>query len=104
MFVFPFLFVLSSICPFIFFASVLDCHFKKVGTPTTAVQRRFRSKSVPNPRLLMPPKVPALPREAIERALYMTGVPAQDIRALLRSDDWHALELPNQQVPFPAIL
>jgi hypothetical protein len=25
------------------------------------------------------PKVPALPREAIERAFYTTGVPAQDI-------------------------
>jgi hypothetical protein len=46
----------------------------------------------------MPPKVPVLPREAIERALYTTGVPAQDIRALLRSDDWRALESRNQQV------
>jgi hypothetical protein len=35
-------------------------------------------------------KVPALPREAIERALCTTGAPAQDIRTLLRSDDWSA--------------
>jgi hypothetical protein len=46
----------------------------------------------------MPPKVPALPREAIERALCNTGVSAQDIRALLRSDDWRALQSRNQQV------
>jgi DNA-directed RNA polymerase sigma subunit (sigma70/sigma32) len=48
----------------------------------------------------MPSKVPALPRGAIGRALCTTGVPAQDIRALLRSDDWGALESRNQQVAF----
>jgi tetrahydromethanopterin S-methyltransferase subunit G len=48
----------------------------------------------------MPPKVPALPREAIERALYTTGVSAQDIRAVLTSDDWRALESRNQQIAF----
>jgi hypothetical protein len=48
----------------------------------------------------MPRKVPALPREAIGRALYTTDVPAQDIRALMRSDDWRALESRNQQVAF----
>jgi hypothetical protein len=48
----------------------------------------------------MLPKVPALPREAIKRTLYTTSVSAQDIRALLRSDDWRALESRNQQVAF----
>jgi hypothetical protein len=48
----------------------------------------------------MPPKVPAAPRGAVERAPYTTGVHAQDIRVLLRSDDWRALESRNQQVAF----
>jgi hypothetical protein len=48
----------------------------------------------------MPPKVPALPREAIERALYATGVPAHDIRAMLRCDAWRTLESRNEQVVF----
>jgi hypothetical protein len=48
----------------------------------------------------MPPKVLALPRERIERALCNTGVTAQDVRALLRSDDWCALHSPNEQLVF----
>jgi hypothetical protein len=50
--------------------------------------------------LLIPLKVPALSREAIERARYTTNVPVQDIRALLRSDDWRAFESRDQQVAF----
>jgi hypothetical protein len=48
----------------------------------------------------MPPKVLALPRERIERALCNTGVTAQDVRALLRSDDWCALHSRNEQLVF----
>jgi hypothetical protein len=48
----------------------------------------------------MPPRVLALPRERIERALCNTGVTAQDIRALLRSDDWCALHSRNEQLVF----
>jgi hypothetical protein len=46
----------------------------------------------------MPPKVLALPREPIERALCNTGVTAQDVRALLRSDDWCALHSRKKQL------
>jgi hypothetical protein len=46
----------------------------------------------------MPPKVLALPREHIERALCNTGVTAQDVRVLLRSDDWCALHSRNEQL------
>jgi hypothetical protein len=48
----------------------------------------------------MPPKVLALPRECIERALCNTGVTSQDVRALLRSDDWCALHSRNEQLVF----
>jgi hypothetical protein len=46
----------------------------------------------------MPPKVLALPHERIERALCNTGVTAQDVRALFRSDDWWALHSRNEQL------
>jgi hypothetical protein len=46
----------------------------------------------------MPPKVLALPREGIERALCSIGVTAQDVRALLRSDDRYALHSRNEQL------
>jgi hypothetical protein len=46
----------------------------------------------------MPPKVLALPRERIERALCNTWVTAQDARALLGSDDWCALHSRNEQL------
>jgi hypothetical protein len=36
---------------------------------------------------VMPPKVSALPREAIEDKLEQTGIMVQDIRAMLRSDE-----------------
>lgn len=36
----------------------------------------------------------ALPREAIERYLYNTGVQTQDIRCLLRSNGWCAIAQP----------
>jgi hypothetical protein len=45
-------------------------------------------------------KVLALPRERIWRALCNTGVTAQDVRALLRSDDWCALHSRNEQLVF----
>jgi predicted dithiol-disulfide oxidoreductase (DUF899 family) len=48
----------------------------------------------------MPPKVPALPTETIQRIFDTMGVPVQDIRALLRSDGWRTLESRNQQVAF----
>jgi hypothetical protein len=48
----------------------------------------------------MPPKVMALPRERIKRALCNTGVTAQDVRALLRSDDWCAFHSRNEQLVF----
>jgi DNA-directed RNA polymerase sigma subunit (sigma70/sigma32) len=48
----------------------------------------------------MPPTVLDLPRECIERALCNTGVIAQDVRALLRSDDWCALHSRNEQLVF----
>jgi hypothetical protein len=46
----------------------------------------------------MPPKVPALPREFIEPGLHTIGLSAQDIRALLRCNNWCASESRNQQV------
>jgi hypothetical protein len=48
----------------------------------------------------MPPKVLALPRERIERTLCKTGVTAQNVRALLKSDDWCALHSHNEQLVF----
>jgi hypothetical protein len=48
----------------------------------------------------MPPKVLVLPRERIERALCNTGVTAQDVPALLRSDDWCTSHLRNEQLVF----
>jgi hypothetical protein len=48
----------------------------------------------------MPPKVLALPRECIERALCNIAVTAQDVRVLLRSDDRWALHSRNEQLVF----
>jgi hypothetical protein len=48
----------------------------------------------------MRPKALVLPRERIERALYNSGVTAQDVRALFRSDDWCALHSHNEQLVF----
>jgi hypothetical protein len=48
----------------------------------------------------MPPKVPALPQNEIEPRLSATGLSAQHVRALLRADEWCALESRNQQVVF----
>jgi DNA-directed RNA polymerase sigma subunit (sigma70/sigma32) len=48
----------------------------------------------------MPPKVLDLPRERIERVLCDTAVTTQDVRALLRSDDWRALHSRNEQFMF----
>jgi DNA-directed RNA polymerase sigma subunit (sigma70/sigma32) len=48
----------------------------------------------------MPPKVLALPRERIERALCKIWVTAQDVRVLLRLDDWYALHSRNEQLVF----
>jgi hypothetical protein len=48
----------------------------------------------------MPPKVSALPRNEIEPRISITGLSAQDIRALLRADEWCALESRNEQVVF----
>jgi hypothetical protein len=48
----------------------------------------------------MPPKVPVLPGNEIEPRLSITGLSAQDIHALLRADEWCALESRNQQVIF----
>jgi hypothetical protein len=48
----------------------------------------------------MLPKVLDFPRERIERSLCNTGVTAQDVRALLRSDDWGALHSSNEQLVF----
>jgi hypothetical protein len=74
--------------------------FKKVVTPITAVNGTLSSYFVRNPQVLMPPKVLALPRERIERTLCNTGVTAQDVWALLRSDDWYALHSGNKQLVF----
>jgi hypothetical protein len=48
----------------------------------------------------MPPKVPAIPRNEIEPRLSITGFSAQDILALLRTDDWRAWDSRIQQVVF----
>jgi hypothetical protein len=48
----------------------------------------------------MPPKVLALPRERIERALCNTGVTAEDVRALLRPENSCALHSRNEQLVF----
>jgi hypothetical protein len=42
----------------------------------------------------------ALPREVFEHRLYATEVCADDIRAMLRSPEWCALQSRNQQVVF----
>jgi hypothetical protein len=48
----------------------------------------------------MPLKVAALPRQVLEPRLYATGAPAPDIGAMLRSDEWCALQPRNQQLLF----
>jgi hypothetical protein len=48
----------------------------------------------------MQPKILALPRERIERALCNIGVTAEDVWVLLRSDDWCALHSRNEQLVF----
>jgi hypothetical protein len=48
----------------------------------------------------VPPKVSAFPRNEIEPRLSITGLSAQDIRALLRTDEWCALESRNQEAVF----
>jgi hypothetical protein len=71
-----------------------------VVKPITAVNGILSSYFVRNPQVLIPPKVLALPRERIERALCNTGVIAQDVQALLRSDNWCALHSRNEQLVF----
>jgi hypothetical protein len=71
-----------------------------VVAPITAVNGTLSSYFVGNPQVLSPPKVLALPRERIERALCNTGVAAQDVRALFSSDDWCALQSRNEQLLF----
>jgi hypothetical protein len=46
----------------------------------------------------MPPKVLDLPREEIESRLYAASLSDQDIRALLRNDEWGASQSRNQQL------
>jgi hypothetical protein len=48
----------------------------------------------------MLPKVFPLPRSEIKPYLSITGLSAQDIRALLRADEWCALKPQNQQIVF----
>jgi hypothetical protein len=48
----------------------------------------------------MPPKVLALHRERIERGFCNTGVTAQDVWALLWSDDCCAVHSRNEQLVF----
>jgi DNA-directed RNA polymerase sigma subunit (sigma70/sigma32) len=48
----------------------------------------------------MPPMAGPIPLEALEPALYSRGMTAQDVRALLRSSKWQALEFRNNQVIF----
>jgi hypothetical protein len=48
----------------------------------------------------MPPKLLVLPGQSIERAICSTGITAQDVRVLLRSDDWCALHSRNEQLVF----
>jgi hypothetical protein len=48
----------------------------------------------------MPPKVPALQREAVEPKLYHIGIKAEYIWAMLRSEAGGALDSRNQQVVF----
>jgi hypothetical protein len=48
----------------------------------------------------MPPKAAALSREEIEPQLQYTGLSAQDIRSLLRQDEWRAIDSRNQQLLF----
>jgi hypothetical protein len=61
------------------------------------------------------PKVPALPQNEIEPRLLSTGLSAQDIRAMLRADEWCALNretsklcfytiFPGANVPYPGQL
>jgi hypothetical protein len=69
-------------------------------TLIAAVNGTLNSYFVRNPQVLIPPKVLALSRERIERALCNTGVTAQDVRALFRSDDWCALDSRNEQLLF----
>jgi hypothetical protein len=49
---------------------------------------------------LTPRKFFVLPPNEIERRLSIAGFSAQDIRALLREDEWCALESRSQQVVF----
>jgi hypothetical protein len=48
----------------------------------------------------MPPKVSALPPEAIGDKLDQTGIMAQDIRAMLRPEAWAGLQSRNEHVVF----
>jgi hypothetical protein len=48
----------------------------------------------------MPPKAPVIPYETVERALRSTRLSGQDIRALLRSESWNALDSRNAQLVF----
>jgi hypothetical protein len=48
----------------------------------------------------MPPKATALPKDVTEPALYQAGVSAEDIRAMLRCEQWIALESRNEQIVF----
>jgi hypothetical protein len=50
----------------------------------------------------MPPKIAAIPREALGPLLQNTPLSGQDIRALLRSKEWTRLESRNAQVAFLA--
>jgi hypothetical protein len=50
--------------------------------------------------VLMPPKVPAPPREEIEPRLYTASLPGQDICIVLRSANLCALDPQSEQLAF----
>jgi hypothetical protein len=74
----------------------------KGGQVTNGRYGPLRHSFSPSFSILMPPKVLAMPRKEIEPRLSATGLSDQDIRALLRNDEWGASQSRNQQLVFLA--
>jgi hypothetical protein len=72
----------------------MDHFFSSVPLGMLACVHTFSTRTV------LPSKVPTLARNEIEPHLSTISLSAQDIRVLLRADEWRTLESRNLQVVF----
>jgi hypothetical protein len=67
-------------------------------TPVTTVYGTLTISIAGFAGSLVPPKARPIPREAPEPAIYSSGMVAQVVRAVLRRNEWQALEPRSNQI------